>query len=88
MFRPPISNEVHVFSGGLIAVGRGTSEIGATVDDGWFAGVLPGEDCGDSDESFPFVSATGGGGFTRFGLVIGIADFVTVREAMALARAR
>lgn len=26
-------------------------------------------------------------GFTRFGFVIGIADLVTVREAMALARA-
>ena len=33
MLTPPISNEVHVFSGGFGAVGRGASE-GAAVEDG------------------------------------------------------
>lgn len=32
---PPMSSEFHVFSGGL-AVGRGASAMGATVEDGWF----------------------------------------------------
>lgn len=31
---PPISSVFHVFSGGFSAVGRGVSEIGATVDEG------------------------------------------------------
>lgn len=33
MLTPPISSEVHVFSGGFGAVGRGASD-GAAVDDG------------------------------------------------------
>lgn len=77
--------------------------MGATVEDGWFgaelaemgelsealvrAGVLevveipPSLDA-DSDMSVVML------GFTWFGFVIGIADLVTVREAIALARAR
>jgi hypothetical protein len=34
ILRPPISSAFHVFSGGLMAVGRGASAIGATVDEG------------------------------------------------------
>ena len=40
MLRPPISSAFQVFSGGLMAVGRGASAIGATVDEGWFADRL------------------------------------------------
>ena len=36
---PPISRDVHVFSGGLLAVGLAASITGATVDDGWLAVV-------------------------------------------------
>jgi hypothetical protein len=83
IFTPPISSEFHVFSGGRIVVGRGASVTGATVDEGWLA---LGEDCEGSEvEGEETVS---GGGLTRLGLVIGMADLVTVREAIALARAR
>jgi len=87
MFRPPISSDVQVFSGGFIAVGRGASAIGATVDDGWLTTPFVGDDCADSVISDPFVSGAGGG-LTRLGLVIGMADLVTVRDAIALALAR
>lgn len=87
MFMPPISSAFHVLSGALIAVGRGAWAIGATVDEGWFAATaLEGDEPGDSD-SFPFASDAGVCGLTRFGFVMGIADLVTVREAIALARA-
>jgi hypothetical protein len=86
---PPMSRELQVFSGGFIAVIRGASAIGAAVADGWAAEVA-GDDSEASGESVsfaePFVS--GRGGLTRFGFVIGIADFATVLEAIALARAR
>jgi hypothetical protein len=85
---PPISSEFQVFSGGRMAVGRGASAIGATVEEGWFAfedvGDVSGAGVNDEGISLdPFNSA-----FARFGFVIGIADFATVREAIALARAR
>jgi len=87
ILRPPISSAFHVFWGGLAAVGRGTSAIGATVDEGWFtAPALEGEESGDS-KSFPFVSVEGVCGLMRFGFVIGMADLAIVREAIALARA-
>ena len=61
--------------------------MGATVDEGWFAAkALEGDESGDS-ESFPFTSVAGVCGLTRFGFVMGMADLVTVREAIALARA-
>lgn len=86
MPRPPISSALHVFSGGLAAVGRGAA-IGATVEEGWFTATeLEGEESGDS-ESFPFTSVAGVCGLMRFGFVIGMADLTTVREAIALARA-
>jgi hypothetical protein len=85
---PPISSEFQVFSGGRVAVGRGASAMGATVEEGWFAfedvGDVSGAGVDDEGISLdPFNSA-----FARFGFVIGIADFATVREAIALARAR
>jgi hypothetical protein len=78
-----------VFCGGRIAVGRGASIIGATVEEGWFALValceLGDVSSGGLSSSFtPFISVLGLG----LGFVIGIADLATVREAMALARAR
>lgn len=93
-----------MFCGGL-AVGRGASAIGATVDEGWLttAFVTPGElspalkagveeRAGVSGGSFEEDSVMSvfalGLGLTRLGFVIGIADLMTVREAMALARAR
>ena len=87
ILRPPISSAFHVFSGALIAVGRGAWAIGATVDEGWFAAIaLEGDESGDS-ESFSFTSVAGVCGLMRFGFVMGMADLVTVREAIALARA-
>lgn len=91
---PPMSSELQLFSGGLAAVGRGASATGATVDDGWLTteltpfvegsplglGLIPFSTPSDS-----FVAVSGGG---LLGFVMGIADFVTVREAIALARAR
>lgn len=91
MLTPPISSEFHAFSGGFIAVGRA---IGATVLEGWLtAAPLLGEVSVGSgvpgDESMALeVPLSSGGGFTMFGLVIGMADLVTVLEAIALARAR
>jgi hypothetical protein len=101
IFTPPMSSEVHAFSGGLRAVGRGASE-GAAVDDGWFAATLFGEDSevpavledpadigivpfNEDDDSTSFEMTDSG--FGRLGFVIGIADLATVLEAMALARA-
>ncbi len=92
---PPMSSELQLFSGGLAAVGRGASATGATVDDGWLTfelapfvvdsplglGLMP-----FSRPSESLVTNVSGGGL--LGFVMGIADFVTVREAMALARAR
>jgi hypothetical protein len=92
---PPISSELQLFSGGLAAVGRGASATGATVEDGWLTlelapfvadsplglGLIP-----FSSPSASLVTRVSGGGL--LGFVMGIADFVTVREAMALARAR
>lgn len=75
-------------------VGRAASAIGATVEEGWFtAPTLTGDESegsgasDDESESLcrPFGSDSG---LMRLGLVIGIADFVIVREAIALARAR
>jgi hypothetical protein len=93
MLTPPISREFQVFSGGRVAVGRGASAIGATVEDGWFTGPAPqggvsgGAGAVVDSTSFdtPLISE---GGLIRFGFVMGMADFVTVREAIALARAR
>lgn len=94
MFTPPISNDVQLFSGGFGAVSRGASDGPATAE-GWLAAtagvvvsgipVVPFVTVVEFSASFepPF-----GSGLGRFGFVIGIADFVTVREAMALARAR
>ena len=88
ILRPPISSAFHVFSGGLMAVGRGASAIGATVDEGWFtATALEGEESGDSD-SFPLNNSVAGVcGLMRLGFVMETADLATVREAIALARA-
>jgi hypothetical protein len=91
---PPMSSELQLFSGGLVAVGRGASATGATVDDGWLTlelvpfvegsppvlGLMPFSTPSDS-----LMIVSGGG---LLGFVMGIADFVTVREAIALARAR
>jgi len=91
---PPMSSELQLFSGGLAAVGRGASDTGATVDEGWLTeGLEPfvvGSPLGlvlipFSTPSDSFVTVSGGG---LLGLVMGIADFVTVRDAIALARAR
>jgi hypothetical protein len=84
-----MSRELHVFCGGRIAVGRGASMMGATVEDGWFALVALcalGEvsSGGPSSSLVPFISVPG----LELGFVIGMADLVTVREAIALARAR
>jgi hypothetical protein len=89
-----MSNEFQVLSGGLLAVGRGASAIGATVEEGWLtAPVLVGDDsegsCASEDESESLARPlTSDIGLIRLGLVIGMADFVIVREAIALARAR
>jgi hypothetical protein len=78
-----------VFCGGRIAVGRGASMMGATVEDGWFALVALCElgevsSGAPSSSLVPFISVAG----LELGFVIGMADLVTVREAIALARAR
>ena len=91
---PPMSSELQLFSGGLAAVGRGASATGATVEEGWLTAELEpfveGSPLGlepmpFSTPSDSFVIVSGGG---LLGLVMGIADFVTVRDAIALARAR
>lgn len=94
IFTPPISNDVQLFSGGFGAVGRGASD-GPVIAEGWLAATagvvdselpvepfVPGVEFSASFET-PF-----GSGLGRLGFVIGIADFATVREAIALARAR
>lgn len=81
---PPISSDDQVFSGGLTAVGRGTS-TGVPAADAGLSSVTPGGDAVGEPLPLPLESA--GASFT-FGLVIGMADFVTLREAIALARAR
>lgn len=63
--------------------------MGATVEDGWFALAALcelGEVSSDAPSSSfnPFISAL----HLELGFVIGMADLVTVREAIALARAR
>jgi len=76
-----MSSDVQVLSGGfIIVVGRETSAIDPTADDG--RSPL-GEASGES--AIPLGSV--GVALMRLGLVIGMADLVTVREAMALARA-
>ena len=94
IFTPPISNDVQLFSGGFGAVSRGASDGPATAE-GWLAaraGMVASE-----IPVVPFVpvvafsasfDAPFGSGLGRLGFVIGIADFATDREAMALARAR
>jgi len=91
---PPMSSELQLFLGGLAAVGRGASATGATVDEGWLTaeltpfveesplglGLIPFSTPSDS------LMTTSGGGL--LGFVMGIADLVTVRDAIALARAR
>ena len=79
-----MSSEVQVFSGGLTAVGRGTS-VGVPVVDAGLSSVAPGGDAVGEPLPLPLESA--GASFT-FGLVMGMADLVTLREAIALARAR
>lgn len=80
-----------MLSGGLIAVGRGATDIGAILDGGEATAPLTGEPLADEvvedSDSFivPFVSGTN---LKRLGFVMGIADLVTVRDAIALARAR
>lgn len=75
-----------MLSGGRLAVGRGASVLGATVEEGWLAAF--GEESGstvedgEEVEEAPLIS----GGL--FGFVIGMADLATVREAIKLARAR
>lgn len=89
-----MSSELHVFSGGLAAVGRGASAMGPTMDEGWlaFAGVPFGEGAAEEpltsvlESSLSFVLCSEGGGL--LGLVMVMADLVTVRDAIALARAR
>lgn len=88
-----MSSDVQLLSGGLGAVSRGASDGPATAE-GWLAttaGVVselpaapfvPGVDVSVSFGT-PF-----GSGLGRLGFVMGIADFATVREAIALARAR
>jgi hypothetical protein len=77
-----------------MAVGRGASDIGATVEEGWLtAPTLRGDEsegsCASEDESESLGrQLSSDGGFMTLGLVMGTADFVTVREAIALARAR
>ena len=73
MLTPPMSREVQLNSG----LGLDGWAIGATVEEGWLA--FPFSRVGESENS-------SGGGF-GFGFVIGMADFATVREAIALARA-
>ena len=99
MLTPPMSSEFHVFCGGF-AVSRGASAIGATVEEGWLImeparlGELSDALVGAGVEEVTGASDSLGGvsaptvGLTRLGFVIGMADLVTVREAMALARAR
>ncbi|SRR6266550_2514839 len=92
---PPISREDQVLSGGLLAVGRGASAMGATVEEGWLT-VLPppgdvscvsGVEVRDEESLMPLVLASTGG-LTRFGFVIGMADLKKPLEAIALALAR
>lgn len=75
-----------MFCGGRIAVGRGASMMGATVDDGWFALMALCElgEVSKGGPSSPLISVPG----LELGFVIGMADLVTVRDAIALARAR
>ena len=80
----------------MIDVGRKASAGAATVDEGRLTAfpLMGGLKAGPSDvvgedtsEAVPLSSA-GRGGLTRLGFVMGIADFATVREAIALVRAR
>lgn len=80
----------------MIVVGRKASAGAATVDEGRLTAfpLMGGLEAGlsdvvgeDTSEAVPLSSA-GRGGLTRLGFVMGIADFVTVREAIALVRAR
>ena len=90
MLTPPMSSEFQVLSGGRLSVGRCASAIGATVEDGWLiAPELAGDKSEPSDESVSFADPfNSGDGLTRLGFVMGMADFVTLRDAIALARAR
>lgn len=82
---PPMSSDVQVFSGGLTsAVGRGTSAAVPVVEAG-LSSIAPGGDA--VGEPSPLLLESAVGSFT-FGLVMGMADLVTLREAIALARAR
>jgi len=81
MLMPLMSSEVQVLSGGfIIVVGREASDMYPTADGGRFSF---GEESGETTTPLGSI----GGALTWFGLVMGIADLVTVREAMALARA-
>ena len=92
---PPMSREDQVLSGGLLAVGRGASAMGATVEDGWLTALPPpgdvscvsGVEVTDEESLVPLLVASTGG-LTRFGFVIGIADLKKPLEAIALALAR
>lgn len=89
IFTPPISNDVQLFSGGFEAVRRGASD-GPVTAEGWLAataGVVVSELPVEVEFSVSF-NAPFGSGLGRLGFVIGIADFATVRETMACARAR
>lgn len=90
MLTPPMSSDVHVFSGGFIAVGREASTKGPGVDGRCKTAVplpLTGEESGEPSIALPLSCSVVGGGLMRLGLVIGMADLATVREAIALARA-
>jgi len=78
----------------MIDVGRKASAGAATVDEGRLTAfpLMGGLEAGlsdvvgeDTSEAVPLSSAGRGG---LLGFVMGIADFVTVREAIALVRAR
>lgn len=77
-----------------MAVGLGASAIGATVEEGWLtAPTLAGDESegsGASEDESESLSKplSSDSGLIMLGLVIGMADFVIVREAIALARAR
>jgi hypothetical protein len=89
-----MSSELQVLAGGRITVGRDASAIGATEEEEWLtAPTLAGDESersGASEDESESLSRplSSDSGLMKLGLVIGMADFVIVREAIALARAR
>ena len=98
MFTPPMSSDVHVFSEGFGAVFVGLSATEATAVDPPVAELELGDDpvavaFDNVEADVPFASPSFAvplvsGALTALGFVMGIADFCTVLEAIALARAR